>query len=669
MSLADRAAATAGLATAAWRTWRAPGLARRAAYELSRRSGRQVRSEARWSAAGPAAVPLLPVGISAPSTVSVPGPEVTEGIEIYGGLRLPVTVPPDWHRHPLTGVAHRPTAHWSTFSDARPEEGDIKDLWELARLGWLQTRLRRWAVSRDVAEAEAIWQVVEDFADLNPPYLGPQWMCGQEASLRTLGVVFLADALRSSSASTPERHLLVARMVRDAVGRVLPTLGYALSQRNNHATSEAGFLWSAALLAPDLPGADRIRRRSARALTEAVRDQFGPDGSYSQHSPSYQRLAVHVLLWTLAVARGTGAEPPPGVEDAVARSVPHLRSLIAPGSGGRAPALGGVDGAQLFALTPCPIDDLRPVVLHAAAATGQPSGLDRGEWAEEAAWFGLHDAPGPPRRGRPSIATHALTRGGAHAVLRAGPLRHRPAHADQLHVDVWLDGVPVARDLGSYRYTAVDPWGNALAGEEVHDVPRRPGEPQAERSGRFFWRRWTEATVEDRAADGTASALLARLDLPGGSLRRLVVVANGLVVVADRSDGPPTVVRWNLPAGAAVERSLGATTVLGASWAAALVHSSTARVREPVDEDPTSGWWAPGYGRREPLTAIEVVVESPTIGITVFAADGRAAGQRVAEVRDLLAGQLDVGAPRMLVGWAATLPETGGPAGSTTLLR
>src|SRR5690606_7716177 len=100
------------------------------------------------------------------------------------------------------------------------------------------------------------------------------------------------------------------------VDRVQLTLRYALSQRNNHAISEAGFLWGASALLRGLPRAERLRRRAERALNEAIRDQFLPDGSYAQHSPTYQRLALHVLLWCLRVSDATGVSLPTEVRPA-----------------------------------------------------------------------------------------------------------------------------------------------------------------------------------------------------------------------------------------------------------------------------------------------------------------------------------------------------------------
>lgn len=599
------------LVTAAWRTWGARGIARRVRYEVAKRTGRLRASEARWTSATSApAEALRRVGVAPPPSLTPPGPGPLgsgAGLRLYGGLPVATPIPPAWHQHPLTGYRHGPGAHWSTYSDSSVEAGDIKDLWELSRLGWLHPMVRHWAATGDHTVAEAIWLVIEDWVANNPPYDGPNWMCGQESSLRAITTMFVADALAASPATTVRRSLLVAGLVQATVGRVAPTLGYALSQRNNHASSEAGFLWSASLLAPWLPGADGLRRRSARALSEVASDQFARDGSYAQHSPTYQRVALHVLLWCLAVARATGEPVPPGVAEAVGRSVPHLRSLMVPGSGGKMPNLGGNDGALVFDLAPTGIGDFRPVLAHAAAATDQPSGLDAGPWEEEAGWFGLVAVSGSPRPQPRSLTTHALTRGVAHAVLRAGPLDHRPAHADQLHIDVWLAGMPVAVDPGSYRYTAPSPWGNGLAGDDVHNLPRLPGVAQAVRSGRFYWRRWDDATVLHAIDEDEAAACLASLELSDGTvLRRLVMVGRSIVVVADRISGASAQVRWNLAGEVALHGSPGQTDLDGGTWRGRLVHTGAVVVPERTDDDPTSGWHAPTYGVRKPVTPVIV---------------------------------------------------------------
>ena len=167
---------------------------------------------------------------------------------------------------------------------------------------------------------------------------------------------------------------------------MLPTLGYALSQRNNHAISEAGFLWTAAVLLPWLPDAEGCGDRAAAALTEATADQFAADGSYAQHSPTYQRVALHMLLWCLLVERADrrGRTGPASRRLSPAACPSSARSSLR-AARGACPTSGATTAPSCSTVAGADLGDLRPVIVHAAAATGQTGGFGPGPWDDEAA--------------------------------------------------------------------------------------------------------------------------------------------------------------------------------------------------------------------------------------------------------------------------------------------
>lgn len=608
------------LGRSAMRTWGLRGGGRRLRYELVRRGGRLARHEERWvqELAGrrpgfrPARPVVVALGHHEPGWAPAP-------IRLYGAVPAGAGWPPAWDVHPLTG--HRyPAAHWSTLSDADSRSGDIKDVWELGRLTWLGPAMVAAPSSDDAARS--CWSVIDAFGRANPPYVGPQWMCGQESSLRGIVVLAVASALRDHPATTDEHVAAAARLVALTVGRVRPTIGYALSQRNNHAVSEAAFLWSAGVLLTDLPDQDRVLAAGSGALEEAIADQWYADGSYAQHSPTYHRLALHALLWVSAVARATAQGPPAGVDDAIARSSAFLASLVEP-STGAVPNLGGNDGALLFDFTDRPIGDFRPVLVHAARAIGAADPVEPGPWQVEAELFGLASSGRGALPARPhTIHTHVHAGGRSRLVLRGGPLRHRPAHADQLHADVWIGGTNVASDPGTYRYTGAPPWSNALAGEEVHNLPRLPGHPQARRRGRFFWSSWVDARVVARIRGVDVDATLLELVLGDARIRRLAVRRGDRHDVIDHSSDPAAVVRWNLPRDAVIDATDGLTTGRGDGWSARFVHGRGATLLAPVESDPVSGWRSPTYGVLEPVRAIVLAVDASGKAAASFAPDG-----------------------------------------------
>jgi hypothetical protein len=546
---------------------------------------------------------------------------------LYGGDVVQIGWPPSWHRNPFTGEQRDPTPHWSRLRDHLPTS-DLKDVWELSRMGWVGSLLRAYALTGDDRWPAAFWDAVADWRSANPPYRGSNWMSGQEVALRGISLMTGLAGFADHPSSSPDRVALVGGVLRDSVSRVLATLGYAQSQRNNHAVSEAAFLYSVAVICPPFPKRDRVLRRAQRALSEAVDDQFGADGSYAQHSFTYQRLALHGLLWARWASVQSGVALDCRFEEIAAASARLLESLLDERTG-RLPNTGGNDGALVFRLSDCEIGDFRPLLVHLAAATRSCARVASGAWDEEATWFGLAvtraEGATPSPRTPAETAYHALRGPSSHALLRAGKIRHRPAHADQLHVDLWAAGVNVARDPGTYRYTAPSPWQNALTGDDVHNVPRLDGVPSARRAGRFFWIDWQQATVVLRLSDKGNEVVIAELQPRSDSnalIRRLLARIGDSYVIADHVSPNKGAVRWNLPLATAVDCDGGLTRAIGAGFAACLIGDEAGSQQlHPRDDDPVSGWESLTYGERSPLVPVVVRTRPDGTALAAFAPD------------------------------------------------
>src|SRR5262249_39599855 len=85
------------------------------------------------------------------------------------------------------------------------------------------------------------------------------------------------------------------------------------------------------------------------------------------------------------------------------------------------------------------------------------------------------------------------------AYLRCVDYRDRPGQADQLHLDLWWDGVNLARDAGTFLYNGPPPWDNRLAGTPVHNTLVLDGQDQMRRAGRFLWVDWARGRLRYQA--------------------------------------------------------------------------------------------------------------------------------------------------------------------------
>lgn len=587
--------------------WR--GIGRRAAYELSHRSGRLARvlpAEDRLIPAEPDWTWPLRFDIdeirhrygqltdleAIRDQVLAESERVLAGeMRFYGWAWKRVGWPPKWHVNPWTSYEY-PRQHWARISDFAPKNGDIKDVWEMSRLPFTYLFARAWVLTGDDRFPEEWWRAIEDWAEHNPPNRGVNWKCGQETSLRGIALQFGLMTFADHPSTTPKRLRLVGGLLQASVRRVLPTLRYSLSQRNNHAISEAVFLETMAIVA--------TRRSSVsghRALREAIADQFYDDGWYAQQSFNYQRLALHTLIWLGRVRTATHLGPEAAATSAVSRSAALLRAAQDPKSGWL-PNLGPNDSALLFPLTTCSQRDFRPIL-----AVIDKDNHGTSPWDEEDIWL----CPGTHTQAVKSMSgVHVLTMRGSrtHLVVRTGATRHRAHHNDLLHIDLWIDGENFLADPGTYRYTAPPPWANALAARRVHNVPYTEA-MMDRRFSRFLALSWPISKVlRHDVYDRRIEVVELYTNNNGYTLSRIVVRNSDTYVVIDDAHGVAFSTRWTV--GSAAETSL---TPAAAEIVAGSGYMTLYGDAEPIaacESEPSSAWIAPSYGLRRPTTAFIV---------------------------------------------------------------
>lgn len=381
--------------------------------------------------------------------------------------------------------------HWTKFRVNAGE--DIKFIWEPGRFGWAFTLGRAYLATGDERYAAAFWSYWEVFTASNPVNCGPNWQSGQEVALRLIALLYALQVFSKSSHSTQERtdHLLQA--IVDHSNRIPPTLIYARAQDNNHLISEACGLLLAGTALPDNPRAVSWRQTGIRWLEYAFRKQFEADGSYIQHSMNYHRMVLQLALLALTGASKTGKH---FSSEVMANLAAGTRWLIAQmdAQSGDTPNLGNNDGALVLPLAASSFRDHRPTAQAAAAAFLGAAVLPAGSWDELAAWLGIDVGSHPDAAQEiTSLGVKRLGSSTEWGTLRAVHYRSRPAHADQLHVELWFHGGNVLCDAGTYAYSLLPPWDNSLVHSRSHNTVTIDGKDPMLRAGRFLWLRWDQA--------------------------------------------------------------------------------------------------------------------------------------------------------------------------------
>jgi hypothetical protein len=549
--------------------------------------------------------------------------EIIEGqVRLFGGEPRPLELTPPGELN-----------HWTKHSGGQHLGEDIKLIWEPARFGWATTLARAYLLEKDNRYAEAFWRLTEEFAQGNPPNSGPHWASAQEVALRLIALTFSAGLMADAPATTPDRQILLAGMVAAHADRILPTLDYARAQNNNHLISESVGLYTAAVALPEHPHANKWNELGWRWLHHALQTQIAEDGTYSQHSTNYHRLMLQLALFAHRLAEEKMKRFPRESLSRLAAASCWLLSLLDNKSGG-IPNLGGNDGAYILPLTSYPYADFRPVVQAAAQAFLDETPLPPGPGDEMTLWLGGRPIEEPQAVPNPPI----LRLSGLHswATLRAAHFTSRPAHADQLHLDLWWRGINITPDAGVYQYNADAPWDNPLDVTAAHNTLTVDGLSQMTKAGRFLWLDWAQAEVLDTNQDERDRLTWAVAQHDGyrrlGIFHRRTVSVEGntwlvrdqlLPVDEKKKDAHSHAVRlhwllpdweWQLNNGVLRLDSGQGDVVVQVRSADAPLTFSLVRAGESLEGEetsPTCGWFSPTYAEKVPALSLAVSADAP----------------------------------------------------------
>ncbi|MGI9511124.1 MAG: heparinase II/III family protein, partial [Geminicoccaceae bacterium] len=294
-----------------------------------------------------------------------------------------------------------PERHWSEIPDFVRPGRDIKAIWELSRFDWalaLARQARNQGEEMPVARLNAL---IRDWQQHNPPFLGPNWKCGQETTIRMLQTLLAANLLGQDGlgANEPPSEALKA-FVEIHCKRVAATIQYALAQDNNHSISEATGLYIAgAWLGLQDAAARRPKtwhERGRSQLERLAARLFAEDGSFSQYSITYHRFVIDMLAqaewWRRRLELPEFSEV---FQTKVRAGIRWLHDMTDPTTGD-GPNVGNNDGARLFVLTDTDYRDFRPSVQFAMKLFEDQVPYPEGDHDQQLIGLGLTPEPRRP---------------------------------------------------------------------------------------------------------------------------------------------------------------------------------------------------------------------------------------------------------------------------------
>jgi len=428
-------------------------------------------------------------------------------------------LPPNWFVNPLSGESKIcPNKPWWLIPDFDPSVGDIKLIWELSRMDWVLAFSQR-VRNGDMKALRQLNNWLADWIFHNPPYFGPNWKCGQEASIRVMHLAIAAIILEQEH--SPPSGLV--NLIKIHLERIFSTFKYAIAQNNNHGTSEAAALfiggsWLQSL--GDLEG-KKWENTGRYWLENRAKKLIGLQGSFSQYSLNYHRAVLDtysiVEIWRRQLKLPSFSLL---FQERIKLAVQWLQYFINP-INGDGPNLGANDGANFLPLTNSEYRDFRPSIqlamalflkldfmrnYYIPALNKKIKKQQQNTWNDLLTWLNV----AIPRKLAP-VAKNLIADDGGFAILRRGNVmamlryprfKFRPSQSDILHLDLWVAEKNVLRDAGSYSYNSDPYWENYFGGTVSHNTIEFDGHDQMPRLSRFLFGDWLKTSfVEPLSED------------------------------------------------------------------------------------------------------------------------------------------------------------------------
>ncbi len=456
--------------------------------------------------------------------------------ETLGVLRTDLERP-DWFRDPVTGRRSDPD-RYAFRVDHRSQErtGNVKQVWEIARLQHLTLLASAWALSHDERYARRVDEQLRSFWRENPFLSGIHWTSGIELGLRLISVAWIRRLLDDwpGVKGLFEENGLSVRQI-EWHQQYLGSFRSRGTSANNHVIAEAAGQLVASCAFPWYPRSERWRHASARLLErELLRNTF-PSGINRELASDYHPFVAELGFLAAVEAEASGHPLSPLVWRRLTAMADSAAALL--DTQLRPPRQGDSDEGRALLLDP-PAPNTWPALLATAdALVGRLSWWPRspagagavmvgalagaragaGRRVGDVGVLGVRPVERPSRFADAGLTLLRTTGeneiwcrcdGGPHGYL--GIAAH--AHADALSVEVRYAGIDILADPGTYCYHGERAWRSYFRSTIAHNTIELGGRNSSSERGPFMWARHAPAREIEVIDDGDIARWTAEHD-------------------------------------------------------------------------------------------------------------------------------------------------------------
>ncbi len=450
---------------------------------------RLARSTARWwtpsrvsefidgPARGPVAADGAPAVAALVARGNIPAEELLDRARrirerdfSVSGRPLPPAGPWPWstdwrHGHTWERLHFREYDHYGP----REEPYDVRAVWELTRLWFLQPLLQAAAIDSAGPWDRATLEILEDFESSNPVGHTINWH-PMEVAMRSVSLALLLGMARSLPQRSEPLIAALLRMLTLHAAFLYRTVEYGNIRHNHFMANAAALAVAGATLQGSYPPARRWLAYGAAHLEREIPAQVLPDGVGFEKSTSYHRMVTELQLLTIIALERAGAPLTAMARERVHRAARF--SAHTTRADGLSVNFGDNDGARVFAFDSLEQRDHRPYLAAAASlfADAGVKAISSGNGARPllttawllgaeglAKWEALPGASAEVLELYPEGGMVALRQGSASLAVDVGEvgLRGRGGHGhnDLLSYELCLEGRPLIVDPGSPVYT------------------------------------------------------------------------------------------------------------------------------------------------------------------------------------------------------------------------
>lgn len=413
-------------------------------------------------------------------------------IKGFSSIELDYGNPINWHYSPLTKKEVDKTLKWYQIPDFDPERGDIKAIWEASRFTHFFYFIRAFMITKNPKYYRAFSDQLSSWLTENQYSYGPNYKCGQEATLRMINVLIAYSSFKSYGLTTNGDVKNVHLLVDGSYRKVLSNFFYAHKCiKNNHTLSEITGLIIGAWACED----EKRLEHAYQLLDKEIENQFYNDGGYIQYSFNYQRFALQIMEFVLKISNRTNRNISSKSKELIKNSAYLMYQMQ--DETGDLPNYGSNDGALIFPVTSCSYRDFRPIINTIYYLIDGKRIFEYGDYDEEILWFGDGELEKIPQQvihresssfSESGFYSLRFENGFLMTVLQN--YKSRPAQMDQLHLDLWHKGVNVFCDSGTYSYATET--GKKMSLTSAHNTVSLDTKEQMNKYGPFLIYDWTK---------------------------------------------------------------------------------------------------------------------------------------------------------------------------------